>query len=114
MLLSHMTNNLDAIFSALGDPTRRVVVEQLTQGPQPVGILYTQHDMALPTFLRHLKVLEASGLVKSHKAGRVRTVHLEAMQMETIQTWITAQRRLWGNRLDKLQALAEMTEESEK
>ncbi|MGB0798165.1 MAG: ArsR/SmtB family transcription factor [Planktomarina sp.] len=106
-----MTNNLDNIFSALGDPTRRAVIENLMAGPMPVGALHAHHDIALPTFLRHLKVLETSGLVKSHKKGRVRTVHLEAAPMQAAQTWITAQQRIWDRRLDQLQILAETPKE---
>ena len=73
-----MTNHLDQFFSAMSDPTRRAVIERLTRGPAPVSDLHAPHDIALPTFLRHLKVLEASGLVRSEKKGRVRVVHIEA------------------------------------
>ena len=73
-----MTNHLDTFFAAMADPTRRAVIERLTHGPAPVSELHAPHDIALPTFLRHLKVLEASGLVWSEKSGRVRTVHIEA------------------------------------
>ncbi len=110
-LVSHMTNNIqtpeiDAIFASLADPTRRAVIERLTQGPAPVSELHAPHDMALPTFLKHLSKLEAAGLVRSEKKGRVRTVHIEAAPLEAAQDWLAQQRSAWDSRLDRLQHLA--------
>ncbi|GGL68263.1 ArsR/SmtB family transcription factor [Wenxinia marina] len=105
-----MTNSLDAFYSALSDPTRRAVIERLVRGPAPVSELHAPHDIALPTFLRHLKVLEAAGLVRSEKAGRVRTVHIEALALADAEGWIERQRRIWEARLDRLDALAERLE----
>lgn len=101
-----MANNLDDVFSAFSDPTRRAVIERLTRGPATVSDLAAPHDIALPTFLRHLKVLEASGLVRSEKKGRVRTCHIEAMPLTEAERWIDRQRRTWEGRLDRLEALA--------
>lgn len=109
-----MANQLDTFFAAMADPTRRAVIERLTQGPAPVSELHGPHDMALPTFLRHLKVLEASGLVKSHKKGRVRTVHIEAAPLRAAESWLAAQRRMWEGRLDRLDALVRAISEHEK
>jgi len=90
----------------MSDPTRRAVIERLVaDGPAPVSALHAPHDMALPTFLRHLKVLEASGLVRSEKTGRVRVVHLEAAPLAEVEDWLTRQRRMWEGRLDRLEAL---------
>lgn len=102
-----MANQLDALFAALSDPTRRAVVERLARGPAPVSVLHDPHDIALPTFLRHLKVLEQAGLVRSEKRGRVRTVHIEAAPLAAAEAWIDRQRRIWEGRLDRLDALAE-------
>ena len=102
-----MTNHLDSFFAAISDPTRRAVIERLTQGPAPVSELHAPHDIALPTFLKHLKVLEASGLVRSEKKGRVRTVHIEAAPLAEAENWLNRQRQLWEARLDRLEALAE-------
>ena len=109
-----MANQLDQIFAAMSDPTRRAVVERLvTGGPGTVSDLHAPHDIALPTFLRHLKVLEGAGLVRSEKAGRVRTVHLEAAALTAAEGWIHRQRRLWEGRLDRLDALVrQMSEET--
>ena len=101
-----MTNNLDSFFSAISDPTRRAVIERLTRGPAAVSALHEPHDMALPTFLRHIKVLEAAGLVRSEKVGRVRTVHIEAAPLAAAEDWLAKQRRVWEGRLDRLDALA--------
>lgn len=105
-----MANNLDPIFAAMADPTRRRVVERLTAGPAPVSELHAPHDMALPTFLKHLKKLEAAGLVRSEKAGRVRTVHIEAAALRAAEDWLSQQRRMWERRLDRLAARAEQPE----
>lgn len=103
---------IDAIFRALSDPTRRDVLARLSLGPAPVSDLAAAHAMALPSFLSHLKVLEQSGLVRSRKTGRVRMVALEADQLRRAESWLEAQRRLWEQRLDQLDAyLVTMTEE---
>lgn len=109
-----MTNQLDSFFAALSDPTRRAVIERLVEGPAPVSELHAPHDIALPTFLRHLKVLEASGLVRSEKKGRVRTVHIEAAPMAQAQDWLSRQRQVWEGRLDRLDALARTLADPEK
>jgi len=105
-----MTNHLDSFFGAMADPTRRAVIERLTRGPAPVSELHAPHDMALPTFLKHLKRLEAAGLVRSEKSGRVRTVHIEAAPLAEAEGWLARQRRIWEGRLDRLSALAEHLE----
>lgn len=105
-----MDNNYDAYFHALSDPTRRAVVEHLVRNPATVSELYAAHTMALPSFMKHLKVLEISGLVRSEKKGRVRTVYIEALPLASAERWITQQRRIWDRRLDALQNLAEHIE----
>ena len=105
-----MANQLDTVFAALADPTRRAVVDRLLSGPASVSDLHGAHDMALPTFLRHLKVLETSGLVRSEKKGRVRTVHIEAAPLHDMDRWLDRHRALWEDRLDRLSRLAESLE----
>ncbi|TYC51536.1 helix-turn-helix transcriptional regulator [Rhodobacterales bacterium] len=106
-----MDNHLDGFFSALADPTRRAVIERLTTGPAPVSELHAPHDMALPSFMKHLGKLETAGLIRSEKVGRVRMVHIEAGPIAEAETWLKKQRRLWEGRLDRLSALAEHIEE---
>lgn len=109
-----MTNHLDTFFGAIADPTRRAVIERLARGPAPVSELHAPHDIALPTFMKHLKVLEAAGLVRSEKKGRVRTVHIEAAPLAEAEHWLSRQRRIWEGRLDRLQLLAEQLEREAK
>ncbi|SEW27076.1 transcriptional regulator, ArsR family [Cognatiyoonia koreensis] len=101
-----MANQLNAFFSALSDPTRRAVIERLASGEATVSALAAPHDMALPTFLRHLKVLEDSGLVRTVKKGRVRTCHIETGPLIEAQGWLAWQRAVWEGRMDRLDALA--------
>ena len=105
-----MANQIDSLFAAMADPTRRAVIEQLTKGPAPVSDLAAPHDIALPTFLKHLKKLEAAGLVTSEKKGRVRVVHIEAAPLKAAEDWLSRQRNAWEGRLDRLGALAERLE----
>jgi len=102
-----MDKHLNAFFGAMADPTRRAVIERLVDGPATVSEIAAPHDMALPSFLKHLRKLEEAGLVRSEKAGRVRTVHLESAPLAVAEDWLARQRRVWEGRLDRLQALAE-------
>jgi len=93
---------LDRVFRALGDPTRRAVIKRLSRGPAPVSELAEPFDMALPSFLQHLKVLEGSGLVRSRKAGRVRTYEVSPSQLKAAEGWMAEQRAVWERRFDQL------------
>ncbi len=104
-ILSHMDNNLDAFFAALSDPTRRAVVERLVSGAAPVSDLHAGYDMALPSFLKHIRVLEAAQIVRTEKTGRVRMVHIEAQSLAEAQNWLEQQRAIWEARFDRLDAL---------
>lgn len=100
-MLKHQAE-LDLIFQALGDPTRRVIVERLSHGSASVSELAKPLPMSMPAVHQHLKVLEASGLVRSDKVGRVRTCHLEVKMLNTAEVWLEARRSLWQGRLDRL------------
>ncbi|WP_376986459.1 ArsR/SmtB family transcription factor [Bosea sp. R86505] len=95
---------LDDAFRALADPTRRAVVQALGRGPASVSELARPFEMALPSFLQHLRVLEESGLVTTAKSGRVRTCSLRREPLAAAETWLEAQRSLWTQRLDQLDA----------
>ncbi|WP_420326352.1 ArsR/SmtB family transcription factor [Mameliella sp.] len=105
-----MANELDSFFGAMADPTRRAVIERLVGGPAPVSELHAPHDMALPSFLKHLGKLEAAGLVRSEKRGRVRMVHIEAAPLAQAEHWLARQRRHWEGRTDRLESLAKSLE----
>lgn len=104
-----MDNQLSNIYSALSDPTRRAVIAQLTGGSAPVSDLFAAHDMAMPTFLKHIGKLEQAGLVRTKKAGRVRTVEIETAALSRAKSWIDDQQNIWDRRLDRLQTLTETT-----
>src|ERR1700742_2533847 len=93
---------LDRVFQALADPTRRVMVERLARGPASVSELAKPLTMSLPAVVQHLQVLEARGLVRSEKVGRVRTCRIEPKALATAEQWITARRALWERRFDRL------------
>lgn len=93
--------DLDAVFSALSDPTRRAVIARLTGGPATVSELASSHDMALPSFMGHLGKLEKAGLIRSTKSGRVRSCELAEGALLPAQDWLAEQRALWEARLDR-------------
>lgn len=92
---------VDGVFRALADPTRRGVLERLGRGPASVSELARPFEMALPSFVDHLKQLEGSGLVRSRKQGRVRTYWIEPQRMRLAEDWLAAQRGIWEQRLDQ-------------
>ncbi|MBS7541743.1 ArsR/SmtB family transcription factor [Ancylobacter oerskovii] len=96
---------LDGTFRALADPTRRAVVQALVRGPTSVSELARPFAMAMPSFLQHLRVLEASGLIATRKVGRVRTCSLRAEPLAAAGQWLDGQRTLWTQRLDQLDGL---------
>ncbi len=93
---------LDRVFQALADPARRVMVERLSRGPASVSELAQPLTMSLPAVMQHLQVLEASGLVKSEKPGRVRTCHIDPGALRTAEDWIARRRAVWERRFDRL------------
>jgi DNA-binding transcriptional ArsR family regulator len=95
---------IDTVLRALADPTRRRVVERLSRGTASVSELAAPFDMALPSFVAHLKVLEGSGLVRSRKSGRVRTYQLVPQRVKVAEEWLGKQRAVWERRLDQFDA----------
>jgi DNA-binding transcriptional ArsR family regulator len=107
--------DVDQVLGALGDPTRRRIVEMLGNGPAPVSELAAPFAMSLPAVMQHLRVLEVSGLIASTKVGRVRTCSLQADRLGTVQDWVEARRRTWERRLDRLgDALAKQQKDATK
>lgn len=96
---------LDMMFQALADPTRRAMVEQLSKGPASVSELARPLPMSLPAVVQHLQLLEQSGLVTTKKIGRVRTCTLDTGAMTRVEQWINERRQGWETKLDKLGAL---------
>ena len=100
-------------FQALADPARRSMLAQLTQGPASVSKLARPLSMSLPAVMQHLAVLEESGLVRSEKAGRVRTCRMEPQALSLAEQWINARRIEWEHRLDRLGAYLEVLKAEE-
>jgi DNA-binding transcriptional ArsR family regulator len=93
---------VDDVFRALGDPTRRGMVERLGEGPATVSQLAQPLDITLSAVVQHLAVLETAGLVSSEKVGRIRTCRLEAARLRLAADWFAGQRAVWERRLDRL------------
>jgi DNA-binding transcriptional ArsR family regulator len=93
---------LNRVFHALADPGRRLMLERLTVGPASVSQLGEPLEMSLAAVLQHVQVLEASGLVSSHKAGRTRTCSLNTDALRSAESWIAGRRGLAERRLDRL------------
>jgi DNA-binding transcriptional ArsR family regulator len=100
--MPNQSEQLDRIFQALADPTRRAVLERLSSGPAPTSELAHPFKMALPSFSQHLDVLEKCGLVQSRKKGRVRTYRLAPQPLKVAEHWMVRQRAVWERRLDQL------------
>jgi DNA-binding transcriptional ArsR family regulator len=96
---------LDVVFHALADPSRRSIVERLSAGSATVTDLAAPLPMSMPAVLQHLRVLEDSGLVHSRKVGRVRTCSIEVQALQPVERWIDERRSTWEDRLDRLGAL---------
>ena len=106
MLVSHMAN-LDHVFRSLSDGTRRAVVAQLADGPASISELARRHHMALPSFMKHIRILEESEIVASRKNGRVRMCELRPSALTQAQGWLEQERRKWEGRFNQLDTLVE-------
>ena len=93
---------VDRVFQALGDPTRRAIIEKLSEGPVTVSRLAKPLDITLAAVVQHLQVLEESGLVRTEKVGRVRTCRMEPGGLKVAERWIEDRRSLWERRVDRL------------
>jgi DNA-binding transcriptional ArsR family regulator len=101
---------VDVVFAALSDANRRAMVDRLIDGPASVSELARPLAISLPAVVQHLHVLEASGLVRSQKRGRVRTCRIEPAALTQAESWIAQRRAAWEKRLDRLgDLLAEQT-----
>jgi DNA-binding transcriptional ArsR family regulator len=100
-------HQINRVFRALSDPTRRAVIAHLARSPASMTDLARPFKMALPSFAQHLTVLEECGVVRSHKEGRVRRYQLVPDPLVAAEDWMTAQRAIWGQRLDRLEEYVE-------
>ncbi len=105
--MANQSARLSDVFYALADPTRRAIVGALGRGPASVSALAAPYAMALPSFMKHVSVLERSGLIRSSKLGRIRTCELKPKTLSLADAWLADQRATWEARTDRLAALAE-------
>jgi DNA-binding transcriptional ArsR family regulator len=112
--MANQSMRLDNVFGALSDATRRAIVMRLCEGEASVGELAKPFDMALPSLMKHIRILESSGLVASEKIGRIRMCSLETENLASIEAWLAAQRGIWGQRLDRLEMYVEKLKKVEK
>ncbi len=105
-VLNHRTSDqrvhIDRVFHALGDPTRRAMIEQMSAGPVSVSRLAEPLAITLAAVVQHLQVLEKSGLVRTEKVGRVRTCRIQSKGFTVAERWIADRRSLWEGRFDRL------------
>jgi DNA-binding transcriptional ArsR family regulator len=102
--MAKFSTDLDKAFAALADPTRRAIVSRLCKGPTSVSELSAPFPMALPSLLKHVRILEECGLVTSEKIGRVRTCTIEPHALQATQAWIHQHLAAWEKRLDRMEA----------
>ncbi|MEX2540361.1 MAG: metalloregulator ArsR/SmtB family transcription factor [Trueperaceae bacterium] len=107
------SEQLNNIFQSLADPTRRAVLARLGKGPASISELARPTGMALPSFLKHVRSLERSGLIRTRKEGRVRTCVIEKPAFAVVDTWLAAQRTIWEGRTDRLEEFVITAQERE-
>jgi DNA-binding transcriptional ArsR family regulator len=105
--MAQYPQQLDGVFQALADPTRRAVLGRLSRGPASVGELAKPFEMALPSFMKHIRLLEESGWILTRKEGRVRTCAIEKKAFAAPDAWLATQRAIWEARFDRLDAWVE-------
>lgn len=110
-MVKHSEPNIDPVFSALADPTRRSILARLAQGEASVSDLAKPHDMTLPAVMKHLAVLDDAGLIERRKIGRTVTCTLTAGPLMQARAWLDEHVRFWTERLDALGQFLEDTEE---
>lgn len=112
--MAQHAEQLNGIFQALADPTRRAVLGRLGKGPASVSELAKPFDMALPSFLKHIYFLEDCGWIRTRKEGRVRTCAIQRKPLAAVEAWLSAQRALWEGRTDRLEQFVATAKKKEK
>jgi DNA-binding transcriptional ArsR family regulator len=111
--MAQYSAEIDGVFVALADPTRRGVIRRLGRGPTSVGDLAREFPMTLPSFMKHVRTLEANGLIRTVKTGRVRTCVLNRERLALVDDWLAEQRRIWEERADRLERLVTQPKEKQ-
>ena len=111
--MANQSTSVSEVFYALADPTRLAIVSALGHGPESVSMLAKPFAMALPSFMKHLSVLQRSGVIRSSKLGRVRTCELVPKALSQAERWMAEQRATWESRTDRMAALVEQLHQEE-
>lgn len=106
-------DGLNTAFLALSDPTRRAVIARLGQGPASVSELASPFDMGLPSFMKHIRLLEISGMIRTTKVGRTRTCVIDRLGLSSAERWLSEQREIWEAQADRLEAFVMQEQEQE-
>jgi DNA-binding transcriptional ArsR family regulator len=106
------SGGIESVFAALADPTRRSMISRLGWGPASVGDLARTSAMTLPSFMKHVRTLEASGLIHTSKVGRVRTCTLDRERLTVVDGWLAEQRAIWEGRTDRLEQFVTSRQDS--
>ena len=109
--MAYYSPELDEVFAALSDPTRREVVATLANGSAGVSDLARSSTMTLPSFMKHIRTLESCGLIRTAKAGRVRTCTLDPDRLRVADGWLAEQRAIWEARTDRLERFVTASED---
>src|SRR5262245_22962815 len=112
-LMDQYLTQLDTTFQALADPTRRAVLGRLSQGPASISDLAKPFDMALPSFMKHIHLLEDSGWIRTAKHGRIRTCAIETKQFAVAEGWLSEQKAIWETRTDRLEQFVAQKQKEE-
>ena len=113
-MVEYQANDLDAVFHALSDPTRRAMLKRLTEGENSIGALAEPFEMTLAAASKHIKVLERAGLVRRTVAGRTHLCRLDALPLHAGVEWLRHYEKFWNERLDTLEAILRAENEKSK
>lgn len=109
----HLPDDLSTVFLALADPTRRAVIARLGRGPASVSELARPFDMGLPSFMKHIRLLEDTGMIRTKKAGRTRTCVINGPGLSNAERWLAEQRKIWEAQADRLEAFVMLEQEED-
>lgn len=109
----HLPDDLSTVFLALADPTRRAVIARLGRGPASVSELARPFNMGLPSFMKHIRLLEDTGMIRTKKAGRTRTCVINGPGLSNAERWLAEQRKIWEAQADRLEAFVMLEQEED-
>ncbi|MBN8866536.1 MAG: helix-turn-helix transcriptional regulator [Solirubrobacterales bacterium] len=112
--MAEYAEDLNGLFQALGNPTRRGILARLARGPASISDLAEPFDMALPSFMKHIRQLEECGWISSRKEGRTRTCAIESERFEAVEGWLAEQKKVWEERTDRMEQFVLKQEEERK